>query len=229
MTEFPKSGGTWFCQMLSEIIGLPFPRNENLKFSPSILHGHYISNNNSSCPIHILRDGRDVMISAYYYFLLNQDTPNWVRQKWRARMPQKRFENIKENLPDFLYVFFKHYRVGFNNVRWDQFVKKYLLNDAVLTVKYEDLSKDPETSILKSLNWLKISVEVSRIRNSIDKYKFTNQIEKVSGQMNTNTFLRKGIVGDWKNHFTTRSAEIFNLHAGDALIIAGYEKNSEWF
>ena len=40
VTEYPKSGGTWFCQMLSTYLDLPFARNNNRQvIGKSILHG----------------------------------------------------------------------------------------------------------------------------------------------------------------------------------------------
>ena len=41
-------------------------------------------------------------------------------------------------------------------------------------------------------------------------------------------FLRKGIVGDWRNYFTPRVQGIFNEHAGDTLINLGYVDSLDW-
>ena len=43
-----------------------------------------------------------------------------------------------------------------------------------------------------------------------------------------NTFIRKGISGDWKNHFSEKNIAAFKLVAGDALLSLGYELNSDW-
>jgi hypothetical protein len=39
---------------------------------------------------------------------------------------------------------------------------------------------------------------------------------------------RKGIAGDWVNHFSPRHAEAFDANFGDLLIRLGYEDNSDW-
>jgi len=40
--------------------------------------------------------------------------------------------------------------------------------------------------------------------------------------------LRKGIVGDWRNHFTREAAEVFERHAGKELLLLGYETSADW-
>jgi hypothetical protein len=39
---------------------------------------------------------------------------------------------------------------------------------------------------------------------------------------------RKGIAGDWKNHFSEKHKDLFKQLCGEALIRSGYEKNLEW-
>src|SRR5688572_11103302 len=73
VTEYPKSGGTWVGQMLSEYLGLPFPRNRRPGFRSCILHGHYLYNGRYKNVFCVLRDGRDVMVSAYYHRLFQNE------------------------------------------------------------------------------------------------------------------------------------------------------------
>ena len=40
--------------------------------------------------------------------------------------------------------------------------------------------------------------------------------------------MRKGIVGDWKNHFTPASRAMFDEFAGEQLIKLGYETDNSW-
>ena len=39
---------------------------------------------------------------------------------------------------------------------------------------------------------------------------------------------RKGLIGDWKNHFTEEHKRLFKETAGEALIEMGYEKDYNW-
>ncbi len=229
VTEFPKSGGTWFCQMLSDITGLSFPRNENFKGKSCVLHGHYLYHKNFYRPIHVLRDGRDVMVSAYHYFLLNNDVSSSLLVKWRGKMRTKDFNNVKDNLSHFIEVFFCHFKVVGRKVKWNDFVNQYCQNPAALTIKYEELSIEPMTYLMKSTQWLNMNIEETIVNKTIEKFNFKKQSGREKGSESSDHFLRKGIVGDWKNHFTRESAEVFNFYAGDALIKAGYEKDKKWY
>jgi len=229
VTEFPRSGGTWLSQMLSEITGLPFPRNQNVTTQPCILHGHHLIKSEKKKIIHVLRDGRDVMVSAYCYFLLNEDLPESNVIRWRNRMPFNDYQNIRKNLASFIEVFFESYRAGFVKLKWNHFIIEYYNTPTVLNVKYEDLNTNTLETMINVVEWLKSSKEQNDVEKIIDKYSFANQTGRIQGEENPNVFMRKGVVGDWKNYFTKESATAFNLHASEALIQAGYEKNEKWY
>ena len=36
------------------------------------------------------------------------------------------------------------------------------------------------------------------------------------------------MVGDWRNQFTREAREVFDRHAGEELILLGYEKDHSW-
>ena len=52
--------------------------------------------------------------------------------------------------------------------------------------------------------------------------------KRKAGEEDRSSFLRKGIAGDWKNHFNTEAVNIFDHYAGETLIKLGYEKNHDW-
>ena len=72
VTEYPKSGGTWVSQMLSEYFSVPFPRNTLPKLRSSVMHGCYLYFPTMSNVFVVMRDGRDVMVSYYYHSLFIQ-------------------------------------------------------------------------------------------------------------------------------------------------------------
>ena len=39
---------------------------------------------------------------------------------------------------------------------------------------------------------------------------------------------RKGVVGDWRGHFTQTDGELFDSICGKQLVELGYESNREW-
>ena len=48
------------------------------------------------------------------------------------------------------------------------------------------------------------------------------------GEEDVTQHIRKGVAGDWLNHFTRASAELFNDLAGDVLVTLGYEQDRNW-
>ena len=50
-----------------------------------------------------------------------------------------------------------------------------------------------------------------------------------AGDEDRSSFIRKGVAGDWVNHFTKDTSKLFQELAGDALLALGYEKDPEWW
>lgn len=48
------------------------------------------------------------------------------------------------------------------------------------------------------------------------------------GQENTSSHYRKGVHGDWKNHFNDEHIRVFKARYNDLLIQLGYEENGDW-
>jgi hypothetical protein len=228
VAEFPRSGGTWLCQMLSYCSGIPFPRNENLNSKQSsILHGHYPFQKHFEKPVYILRDGRDVMVSAYFYFLLNTENPEYLIHKWRKLMAVDEVEHVSTHLPRFIDIFHQKFQVAGKKIWWSKHVEGFQ-NERVLGIKYEDLHCSGPEMLKKVLNWLQIEYNSDLIRKAFEKFSFETQTGRKKGIQASDKFLRKGVVGDWKNYFNAESAEVFNFYAGNVLIQTGYAKDKNW-
>lgn len=223
VSEFPKSGGTWLCQLLCFITGHSFPRNSPVLSRSAILHSHLLPTHRQKKPIYVVRDGRDVIISSYFHFLVeNNHCPPNEREKWRNRMDFSDFDNCAKNIDSFLQVFHSTYSVGLNQITWKEHVEKSLKHDNVLIIKYEDLLSEPLTVLIKACQHLSIDYVENQISAAIEKYSFKNQKKK------NPTFLRKGLAGDWKNYFNQKTRIAFDQIAGDTLIKLGYENNRHW-
>ena len=103
VTEYPKSGGTWLSQMLSEVIQLPYPRNRLPAFEDSILHGCWLNPHPGHKTITMFRDGRDIMVSYYYHLIFPKKNTatsysNMIRKKLSIDNP----DDIDMYLPRFI-------------------------------------------------------------------------------------------------------------------------------
>ena len=63
---------------------------------------------------------------------------------------------------------------------------------------------------------------------AVQRYEFT-RVGREAGTEDRTKFRRKGIAGDWANHFTREAGEIFDAIAGDALVDLGYAADRRWY
>ena len=228
VNEFPKSGASWSAQMLSDTLDLPFPRNRLPMLRSSILHGHYITKTNIAKTLIVWRDGRDVAVSWFYHLVVgHEQTNDRARQLVRREAGITDPKNLEESFPLALEYFLKQPR--YPGYSWVDFVNRWADNDDVVHVKYEDLKVDASRE-LKRITYELTGTDLPDIRSNkiVEKYSFQKQSGRLPGNANTNKYLRKGIVGDWKNHFNEKSRSVFADLAGDQLIKLGYETNKNW-
>jgi hypothetical protein len=101
--------------------------------------------------------------------------------------------------------------------------------DAVL-LRYEDLLERDITVLEPVLiDRCELGVSRRRLRRAIKNARF----ERLSGGRprgceDVTAHERKGVVGDWRNHFTPAVKEAFKRRHGDLLIAAGYESDTSW-
>ncbi len=233
VTEFPKSGGSWMCQMISECLSIPFPRNKRPAIKnlgkPCVLHGHLSYNSNFKNVVCVIRDGRDVMVSAYYHSLFHNDrNVHWLVDKRRAELCFSDYDNIKDNLPTFIEYMFSKGSGSVFRYTWDKFNLSW--NDKnIPIVRYEDLLDNCAATLQKTLfKLIGKNISYDRISNTVEKYSFKNVAQRNRGEEDCNSFIRKGIYGDWKNKFTRKACKVFDYYAGDALLKLKYENNRRW-
>lgn len=229
--EFPKSGGSWFSQMLGDSLGIPFPRLERPPLQKCVMQGHHVYSPNFSTKnmVCVLRDGRDILVSFYHHMYFGSKLqPSFAAPTWRRKAPFDNFEDVRENMPAYIEYMFTDYANEGRHFHWKTFVDSYWGRD-ILFVRYEDLLTQPVDELARVTEHLKgAPVDRQRIAEIVRKYSFENQAKRKRGSENKKSFLRKGISGDWKNYFSQEACEVFDRYAGDTLIKTGYEKDRSW-
>jgi hypothetical protein len=155
--------------------------------------------------IHIIREGRDVVVSAWFNNLRGNK------------------EDTIRRWPDF------HDFVKFGVQEWISDVQKARVfgiayPDRYFELRYEDLYTNPNPIIQQMLEFL----EVDASSPMVDRCRLAGNFEAVSegrlrGQEDSNSFFRKGIMGDWKNHFDQDCLDTFMQFGTDLLRDLGYE------
>ena len=97
-------------------------------------------------------------------------------------------------------------------------------------IRYEDLL-ERDVVILEEvlINRCGMQVTRERLREVIVANRFENITGgRARGQEEIAAHERKGIAGDWRNHFTPRVKDVFKQRFGKLLVATGYERNLHW-
>lgn len=231
VTEYPKSGGSWLSSMLSEYMDIPFPRNRRPNFTSSIMLGHMSYTpfmKNVTC---LIRDGRDVMVSLYYYMLFENDKNSPILvSRTRKHLGFSDYNDIKSNLSTFIkYVHNRETKsISPYKFTWGQFIRDWNGKDVNL-VTYENLIDDCYGTMKPLLEKITNKpIDEDRLKKVIHKYSFANQTKRKPGEEDVKSFIRKGQPGDWKEKFTRESAKTFSSYFRDEMIQVGYIEDDSW-
>jgi hypothetical protein len=185
--------------------------------------------------IHIVRDGRDVAVSAMHHW--------WRLAKDRAgglfELTPEELEIRDVYLQDregFLASgrsIFIEERLGQLARRWSYRVGKArrdgtaLYGEHYLEIRYEDLLRDTPDTLRQVLELLQARRGDGIIERCIRASKFERVSNRRQGEEDPGSFFRKGVAGDWRDVFTERDREVYEKLAGERLVEMGYEKPSD--
>lgn len=230
VNEYPKSGGTWLVSLLGDALHLSkrdIYVNENFTLFDVSRHPWYLEGTLSipetcvikshelpgsslldmknSVMLHLIRDGRDVVVSKYFF--------------------ESRF--CVEN------GIYKHFDMSFTDYvpqvarEWSAYVRAWLRTSCI-EVRYESLLRDPIRTLQRTIEQIGLDCSEEDVRASVE----ANTADKLRCSLDQtfkhNTFVRKATSGDWRNHFSADHCDAFKAEAGDLLIQLGYEEDLHW-
>lgn len=237
LSEYPKSGGSWLGNMLAEALDVPFPTHSPIpRVGPCVFHNHWGPTRRLHRVIYLMRDGRDTMVSLYFHRMraiaTELDRPFNVAMKRRY---EKLFgagfdtDDTHAHLGKFIESEMLHPRMS--RLHWGDHVLGWLsMRDRLSSVvMYENLRADPAGEMQRITSGLDLNIDAENVRQTVDRFSFSKMAGgRQPGHENRQSFIRKGVVGDWRNHFNREAGEIFDHFAGDALVAAGYEPDRNW-
>lgn len=168
--------------------------------------------------IHLVRDGRDVLTSGTFDWLL-KDAAGTERHKFYF-----------EPVPGMRLTRFFDAKV----------IKKWAANwcetidifdeehPPAHRITYEEMIDDMDSALLKLFTALGVESTPELARACTDATTFEKMAGRPRGKEDPTAKTRKGIVGDWKNFFTLADGELFDALAGEQLRQTGYIENSDW-
>lgn len=215
VSAYPKSGVTWLLRLICDL--LEAQHQDTPKMEP-LSYGHPVSGcwvaRKTHYPyweqikaivknrtvVFIQRDPRDVVVSAMHY---------------------GGSKDLKRSINSMAGGSYVDYLES-----WLKPVEPLKVAKLIIT-RYEYLHKSPIPElrgIIEELTgeWL----TNDRIQQSIERQSFENMSKSYN---DGGHFMRKGIVGDWRNHFDRETAQIFNGHFGEFMMSQGYVDDLEWW
>ena len=101
--------------------------------------------------------------------------------------------------------------------------------DRLLIVKYEDMLEDQGRELTRILRHLGVTASPAAMERCINESSFESMSGgRQRGEEDKTAHIRKGVAGDWRNHFTVADARLFDEITGDLLVRLGYESDRSW-
>lgn len=226
VNEYPKSGGSWLCQMLAEALSLPFPRNRLPMIRSCLMQTHTLTPWNIRQPVIVWRDGRDVMVSLYHHVLIGHERTSPQRLAgYRRAFGIDDPQDVAGNMARFVERMLT--APVLPRFSWPAFVEIWHGRPGAVETRYEDMLADAAGELARITAALGREVpELARLDAIAERYSFRAQSGRAPGTEQTGKYLRKGVAGDWRTCFDAEAREIFDHHAGEALAALGYQRDT---
>ncbi|HWM93178.1 MAG TPA: sulfotransferase [Thermoanaerobaculia bacterium] len=105
---------------------------------------------------------------------------------------------------------------------------KHVERHPVFACSYEKLLGDGAAVARELFQFLDLPHDDRLIHDLLERSSFRFYAGREPGQEDRKRFYRKGVAGDWKNHFSDEDKQVFKDAAGDMLVRLGYEKDLSW-
>ena len=234
-----KCGTTWFHNSLNKIakrFGLKYQRctQKHLRNDTDVwLEWHSKVDFDILKPSvgsHMIRDPRDIIISAYFYHLWCDEKWCKIKKREYNNMSYQEYLNSVSQEDGILIEMTNNLEDGNTSgsiiediARWNYF------NPNIIELKYEKVINDQNTwftMIFKKYGFNE--KEIKTALKIVDKYSFQKRAKRDLGVEKRKSHFRKGTSGDWKNYFKELHKSEFKNQYGDILIKLGYEKDNNW-
>lgn len=230
---YHKVGTAWFIRVLRAIArhyGLQFQRciQSDLKRDTDIFMEYMSRIEIGKLPnyvgSHMIRDPRDMIISAYFYHL-------WTQEEW-AHIPRQNLNNLTYqqhlnslNQEEGLLAEMQgtSYEVITEMAGWNYHDPNFF------EFKYEDIMRDEQAVFYQIFKHYQFNEDaINTCLNIAEKFSFNNKTKRRKGTVDAKSHLRSGKTGEWQELFNKDHKQKFKELFGDLLIRLGYETNNDW-
>ena len=165
----------------------------------------------------VIRDLRDTLVSMYFSLKHSHAVLHAKHRERRGALSEMSVEDgliylIESQLPPHA-----------------QFQWSWVASGEEL-LKYEELLQNDEEILTRVLlRGCRLGTSSARFREAIQATRFEAWTKgRKPGEEDVTSHERKGVAGDWRNHFTDKVKKAFKGWYGSVLIATGYEKDFNW-
>jgi hypothetical protein len=199
---------------------------------------------------HVIRDPRDLIVSGYYSHLKTHAINGWMELQQHRNNLQKHdvaeglflemefSNNFIDHIAEWNYNDSNIYEVKYEDIVQEPAIfLKSILNHLNL---FKDERSSHNLWLTGKINRIfnKLGLEY-RLKNKninsafikylVRKHSFERLADgRIKGEENSNSHFRKGLAGDWKNHFNEQHKKRFKEIYGDLVVKLGYERDNSW-
>lgn len=225
---YPKSGNTWFQNLVSGVVygvdprfapsalahdlvpDLSYNKYYRRYATPMFFKSHDLPRAEFRRVVYLLRDGRDAMVSYRHY--------------------REAIEGV-----DLDFLKFVSPESQLYPCRWAEHVDAWMQDPyraQMLVIKYEDLLREPERELSRFCQFVGISRGTNHLTTIAKAASFRTLRDKEArmgfGRPDHNFppdtfFFRRGVAGSYKDEMPLEVLERFLEHAGDTLRRCGYD------
>ena len=180
--------------------------------------------------IHIVRDGRDVAVSAmHHWWRLAADQPDGVFELTPEELRiRDAYHADREAFLSSGRSIFTEERLSQLARRWNHRVGKAHRDgtrhygERYMEIRYEDLLADGPETLRRIFRLLGARTDERAVEICTKAGSFERVSSRRPGEEDPRSFFRKGVAGDWKGVFTDRDRELYGELAGEQLDRLGY-------
>jgi len=164
----------------------------------------------------VVRDLRDTLISGYFSLRYTHNLNGHIdKYRWFLN----RF-SVDDGLIYLMDVWLLQ----------SALIQRSWLANGERVFQFENFMRQPAAALhdVLTLGW---RLEVSRgaAEQLAARHRFAHYAGgRAPGQEDTNSHYRKGLPGDWRQHFTPRVKEQFKALYNDIILASGYEAGADW-
>ena len=162
----------------------------------------------------VVRDPRDTLTS-WYFSLRYSHGADW------ETVPEMRRILEQVSVEDGLAILIRGELYDAINIQMTW------LESGAKIFRYEDLLRDEVAGFRAIFEHCEIEISESRLGEIVAAHSFERRAGRKRGEEDTRAPLRKGAVGDWRNHFTERLQTLYRTLYGEATVRMGYAPAGE--